>query len=192
MLNEAFPVFLTLQSHFHSHKHLPMRLQLLVAHDLSPAQHDMFNKTITPHAQLLSQRPAGVQGICFRQLLVGDGGYRATSKASLTLTVANRRNTHGAQYAKEPSFFSSANWWAFRQHVMQVRICIGASQLLCDTLCQVMLCSYAHYAIRQQLQSVSSCGGWQGRTLRSTTKLGDHVVGCVTQRYWGVKWWAVW
>jgi hypothetical protein len=116
---------MVLHSHFHTQQQLPLRLQLLIAPALSPALHDVLNKTITPHAQLLSQRlarlPAGVQGICFRQLLLGDGGYRATSKASLTLTVADRSNTHAAQYGREPSFFSSANWWAFRQHVMQVR-----------------------------------------------------------------------
>jgi hypothetical protein len=121
LLNEAFPVFLALHSHFHSQQHLPMRLQLLLAPTLEPVLRDVLSNTITPHTQLLSQRlaqlPAGVQGICFRQLLLGDGGYQAASRASL----ANSGSKHAAQYAWEPSFFSSANWWAFRQHVMQVR-----------------------------------------------------------------------
>jgi hypothetical protein len=121
LLNEAFPVFLALHSHFHSQQRLPMRLQLLLAPTLEPVLHDVLANTITPHAQLLSQRlaqlPAGVQGVCFRQLLLGDGGYQAASRASL----ANSGSKHAAQYAREPSFFSSANWWAFRQHAMQVR-----------------------------------------------------------------------
>jgi hypothetical protein len=122
LLNEAFPVFLALHSDFHSQQHLPSRLQLLTAPTLEPVLHDVLSNTITPHAQLLSQRlaqlPAGVQGICFKQLLLGDGGYQAASRASL----ANSGSKHAAQYAREPSFFSSANWWAFRQHVMQVRL----------------------------------------------------------------------
>jgi hypothetical protein len=98
-----------------------MRLQLLIAPTLEPVLHDVLSNTITHHTQLLSQRlarlPAGVRGICFRQLLLGDGGYQAASRASL----ANSGQDHAAQYGREPSFFSSANWWAFRQHVMQVR-----------------------------------------------------------------------
>jgi hypothetical protein len=147
IINEAFPVFLTLHSHFHSQQRLPMRLQLLIVPKMEPGLHKVLSITITPHTQLLSQRlaalPAGVQGICFRQLLLGNGGYRAASKASTTILVPDRSNTHAAQYAAEPSFFSSANWWSFRQHVMQVRQGTRAVYMLC-TFCCDMLSSCRH------------------------------------------------
>jgi hypothetical protein len=123
-------MFLVLQNHFPQQQRLPMRLQLLATPTLEPVLHNVVSNTIARDAQLLSQRlaglPASTQGICFRQLLLGDGGYQAASRASL----ANSWDRHAAQYGREPSFLSSADWWGYRQLAMQVRGRMAAQRLV--------------------------------------------------------------
>eukprot|EP00775_Hariotina_reticulata_P004788 gene4788-5038_t len=60
-------------------------------------------------------------GICFRQLIIGDGGYIQASRASLT----NSNAPQAKQYGQEPTFFSSFNWWNFRRHALKVNKITG-------------------------------------------------------------------
>ncbi|WIA23517.1 hypothetical protein OEZ85_000254 [Tetradesmus obliquus] len=93
LVNEAFPMFLVLQNHFLQQQQQQQQQQR--------QQRLQLLATSTLEPVLRS---------------VGDGGYQAASYASLD----NSKQRHAAQYSVEPSFFSSAKWWAFRQHVMQL------------------------------------------------------------------------
>lgn len=91
LINEASPMFLVLQEHLGLK--VPTQLQLLVMGWLDPVLHRVLAGTVASDVQRLSDRlaslPPAVVGICFRQLIVGDGGYYIqASRASLTNSTA--------------------------------------------------------------------------------------------------------
>lgn len=121
LINEAFPMFLVLQDHLGPH--LPTDISLLIVGSIHPVLQHVITGNIAQHLQLVTDNnmlaQTGSHGFCFQQLIIGDGGYVATSRASL----ANSGSPHKDQYGKEPSFFSSINWWGFRLHSLKVRGC---------------------------------------------------------------------
>lgn len=122
LLNEAFPMFLVLQNHFGND--IPTQLQLLVTKSWHSVLQHVVTGTVSSNAQLLvdklSSLPAGSKGLCFPHLLVGDGGYVQASRASL----ANSNKPQALLYEMSPSFFSSANWFTFRRHALQVCVVV--------------------------------------------------------------------
>ncbi|KAF8056745.1 POMGNT2 [Scenedesmus sp. PABB004] len=115
LVNEVFSMFLVLSNHFGDH--IPRRLQVVCASSWHPVLHHLVSSMIAHRAQLWTDKmKAHERGVCYRHVLVGDGGYVHASRASLT----NSGHPQAAQYASGPSFFSSRNWWAFRAYALEL------------------------------------------------------------------------
>jgi hypothetical protein len=133
LVNEALSAFLVLQNHFQS---IPESLQLLNVAGWHPVLQHVLAGTITRNAYEFNAKVPAESTVCFKQLLLGDGGYPVISRSSL------EGGSHAAMFDKEPSFFSSANWRNFRDHSMKVSVALRpdsdrtpaercVSQLLC-------------------------------------------------------------
>jgi hypothetical protein len=135
LINEAFPIFMVLQNHLGNH--IPTNVQLLISTPWHPVTQRVLQGTISRNADLLTSRlpnTTNSQGLCFRQLILGDGGYVASSRASL----ANSGAPHAQQYAAEPTFFSSISWWNFRRHTLRVSVKGPAS---CSVYVRIAACN---------------------------------------------------
>lgn len=98
----------------------------------SPVLQHVLKGTVASNTVLLRdylQQVAsnGVGSVCFDRLLLGDGGYVDASRASL----ANSGRQEASLYSALPSFFSSSNWWSFRQHAFEVS---------CTGVCFIRVC----------------------------------------------------
>jgi hypothetical protein len=104
--------------------------------------------TVSTHtADFDAEVAASPASTCFSQLLVGDGGYIAASRGSLAGT--------GTTFGKEPSFFSSANWFRFRQHTLQVRNCMSAHVVVYASL--LVTVTMLAYTLQQRFLLRVSC-----------------------------------
>lgn len=163
LLNEAFPMFLVLQNHFGSD--IPRQLQLLVTASWHSVLQHVVTGTVSSNAQLLvdkfSSLPAGRQGLCFPHLLVGDGGYVHASRASL----ANSNKPQAHLYEVFPSFFSSANWFNFRRHAMQVSEAAGFTSVYLLMSCPGATCTVVCPHIFFTCQHVYFCNIYHGMWL---------------------------
>eukprot|EP00878_Enallax_costatus_P045570 GHUV01054984.1.p1 GENE.GHUV01054984.1~~GHUV01054984.1.p1 ORF type:complete len:485 (+),score=44.64 GHUV01054984.1:527-1981(+) len=121
LINQAYPMFLALTDQLGEEP--PQYLQVLVTPEQwqGPVLPHVLSNMVSQRMRLLANyfqgvRERGKDGVCFRTLLLGDGGYAAASWASLANSGQQERHT----YATGPSMFSSRNWWSFRRHAMQV------------------------------------------------------------------------
>lgn len=150
-----------LQNHF---RHIPEHLQLLVVAARHAVLRRVLSGTITGHAaDFDSVVKASSASTCFSQLLLGDGGYISASRGSLVGT--------GTSFGREPTFYSSANWMLFRQHVMKVSgIMLYHHTHGCARVCVVQHMCFRVLSpfsgLRQRVQPVvtHTCGAYGTQT----------------------------
>lgn len=124
---------------------LPADLQMVATYKPDNVLRNAYQNFVTKrYREVLGPydllRPGGL-GVCFNQLIVGDGGYVEASRRSLSASGSGSAKEHSRHYQEVGTFFSSNNWWQFRQHVLQVSVC-WITRVCCQKwgvrLCSIM------------------------------------------------------